>query len=141
MAGIIQYVTYQDNRKNVGTGKFYGRAVHTTTINSDTLAERIQSSCTLKISDVKACLVELVEEMKRELQNSNKVHLNGFGTFYINVKSTGAESEDKFTANDNITGFRCRFVPEGHKDIATGKISRTFLDNLKVQKATGFVRA
>ena len=38
MAGIIQYVTYQDNRKEVGTHLYYGRAVHTTTIGTEQLS-------------------------------------------------------------------------------------------------------
>ena len=42
---------------------------------------------------------------------------------------------------DNITGFRVKFLPEGKKDNATGKITRTWVDGLKVQKATGFVKA
>ncbi len=73
MAGIIQYVTYQDNRKEIGTHKFYGRAVHTTTIGTEALADRIQRSCTLKVSDIVACLKELSEVIKDELGNSNRV--------------------------------------------------------------------
>lgn len=134
---MIQYVTYQDTKKG-GTNKFYGRAVHVTTINSDALAERIQRNCTLKISDVKACLSELSEVMREELQNSNRVHLDGFGTFYINIKSTGAVTEDEFTATENVVGFRCRFLPEGTKDTASGKVTRDFFAGLKCQKATGF---
>jgi len=141
MAGIIQYVTYQDNRKEIGTHKFYGRAVHTTTIGTEQLADRIQRSCTLKVSDIVACLKELSEVIKDELGNSNRVRIDGLGTFYVNIKSVGAESEDKFTATDNITGFRVKFLPEGRKDNATGKITRTWVDGLKVQKATGFVKA
>ena len=120
MAGIVQYVTYQDNRKNIGTGKFYARAVHTTTIGSEQLAERIQRNCTVKKSDVYAVLIELAEVMKDELQNSNRVKIDNFGTFKINIKSTGAESEDKFTATENIVGARVRFQPTQRRDTATG---------------------
>lgn len=141
MAGIVQYVTYQDNRKNIGTGKFYARAVHTTTIDSEQLAERIQRNCTVKKSDVYAVLIELAEVMKDELQNSNRVKIDNFGTFKINIKSTGAESEDKFTAADNITGTHVRFRPEFTRDTATGNIKVNFTDGVKFQKATGFVRA
>ena len=141
MAGIIQYVTYQDNRKEVGTHLYYGRAVHTTTIGTEQLADRIQHSCTLKVSDIIACLKELSEVIRDELGNSNRVRIDGLGTFYVNVKSKGAESEEEFTATENITGFRVKFLPEGKKDGTTGKITRNWLEDLKVQKATGFIKA
>ena len=139
--GTILYSTYQDNRKNIGTGKFYGRAIHPNVIDSDALAERIQRNCTVKKSDVYAVLIELAEVMKDELQNSNTVKLDNFGTFKINIKSTGAESEDKFTATDNIVGTKVRFRPEFTRDSATGNIKVNFTDGVKFQKATGFVRA
>ena len=141
MAGIVQYVTYQDNRKNIGTGKFYARAVHTTTIDSEQLAERIQRNCTVKKSDVYAVLIELAEVMKDELQNSNRVKIDNFGTFKINIKSTGAESEDKFTATENIVGARVRFQPTQRRDTATGNTTTYFTDGLKYKSTDGFVRA
>ena len=141
MAGIIQYVTYQDNRKNVGTGKFYGRAVHNTMISTDQLAERIQRNCTCKKSDVLAVLTEMGEVIKDELQNSNSVKIDNFGIFKVGIDSIGAESEDKFTATDNLQGAHVNFLPSGKKDAATGVIIRNWLEGLKFQKATGFVRA
>ncbi len=141
MSGIVQYLTYQDNRKNIGTGKFYARAVHTTVIDSDQLAERIQRNCTVKKSDVYAVLIELAEVMKDELQNSNRVKIDNFGTFYLNLKSTGAESEDKFTVAENIVGCKVRFLPEHTKDAATGVYTVPFTQGVKFQKATGFVKA
>ena len=141
MAGIVQYVTYQDNRKNIGTGKFYARAVHTTTIDSEQLAERIQRNCTVKKSDVYAVLIELAEVMKDELQNSNRVKIDNFGTFKINIKSTGAESEDKFTATENIVGARVRFQPTQRRDTATGNTTTYFTDGLKYKSTDGFVKA
>ena len=132
MAGIIQYVTYQDNRKEIGTHKFYGRAVHTTTIGTEQLADRIQRSCTLKVSDIVACLKELSEVIKDELGNSNRVRIDGLGTFYVNIKSVGAESEEEFVASENVTGAHIRFRPEGckGKDIT----SKTLLASNSVQK-------
>lgn len=141
MAGIVQYVTYQDNRKEVGTHKYYARAVHNTIIDSNQLSERIQRNCSIKVSDVRAVLTELSEVMKDELQNSNRVKLDGFGTFYINVRSTGAESEEEFTATDNIKGCKVRFLPEHTKDAATGVYTVPFTQGVKFKKATGFVKA
>ena len=139
--GTILYNVYQDNRKNIGTGKFYGRAIHPNVIDSDALAERIQRNCTVKKSDVYAVLIELAEVMKDELQNSNRVKIDNFGTFKINIKSTGAESEDKFTATENIVGARVRFQPTQRRDTATGNTTTYFTDGLKYKSTDGFVRA
>ena len=128
----IQYVTYQDNRIN-GTKLWYGRAVHPTTVNLDQIAERIQQNCSMKKSDVMAVLVEMIETMSYELQNSNKVKLDGLGTFYINLRTKGAVTEDKFNANDNVTGFRVKFLAEGKKQ--NGKYTRTFTEGIRVMKA------
>ena len=137
MAGIIQYVIYQDKKKG-GTGKYYGRAVQSTTIDTEALAERIQANCTLKKSDVQACLVELAEVLKEELQNGNRVKLDNFGIFWISIKSTGADTAEEYSSTENVTGFRVRFLPQGSKDTASGKITRDFLEGLKCQKATGY---
>ncbi len=88
-----------------------------------------------------AVLIELAEVMRDELQNSNTVKLDNFGTFKINIKSTGAESEDKFTATENIVGARVRFQPTMRRDTATGNTTTYFTDGLKYKSTDGFVRA
>ena len=128
----IQYVTYQDNRKN-GTNLWYGRAVYPSTIDLDAIAERIQQNCSMKKSDVMAVLTELIETMRYELQNSNKVKLDGFGTFYIGLRSKGAIDEKDFNANEYVKGFRVKFLAEGK--MQNGKITRTFTEGIRVVKA------
>lgn len=128
----IQYVTYQDNRKN-GTGMWYGRAVHPSTVNLDVIAERIQRICSMTKGDVLAVLTEMVSVMKDELQNSNNVKLDGLGMFSIGVRTKGALSEEEFNASKNIRSFVVNFVAEGKKQ--NGKMVRTFTDGLKAMKA------
>ena len=108
----IYYRLYQNKIKNSKTyGKFYARAIHTDTVDLDNIADVIERNCTLKRSDVKACLTELVEVMRDALQNSNKVRINGLGMFKINVKSNPSESAAEFKGN-NISGYRVLFTPE-----------------------------
>ena len=83
--------------------------------------------------DVLAVLTEMVSVMQDELQNSNKVHLDGLGTFYIGLRTKGAQSEEDFTANDNIKSFVVNFLAEGRKQ--NGKLVRTFTDGIKAIKA------
>lgn len=128
----IQYVTKQDNRKN-GNNLWYGRAIHPATINLDALAERIQHNCSMTKGDVLAVLTEMVSVMNYELQNSNKVKIDGLGTFYMGIRTSGAASEDKFNAQENIKAFTVNFLAEGKK--TNGKLVRTFTDGIKAIKA------
>lgn len=128
----ILYVTYQDKRKN-GTQLFYGRAVHPTTIGLDTIADRIQQNCSMKKSDVRAVLSELVEVMNYELSNSNKVKIDGLGIFYVNLRSSGAIADEDYNANQNVKGIRIRFLPEGKKK--NGHITRALTEDITFKKA------
>lgn len=128
----IQYVTYQDNRKN-GNQMWYGRAVHPSTVDLDVIAERIQRTCSMTKGDVLAVLTEMVSVMRDELQNSNKVKIDGLGTFYITLRTKGALAVEDFNANDNVTGFNVRFLAEGR--VQNGKLVRTFIDGIKAVKA------
>lgn len=108
----IYYRLYQNKIKNSKSfGKYYARTIHTDTVNLDNIADTIQRNCTLKRSDVKACLTELVEVMRDALQSSSKVRINGLGMFKINVKSTAASDPGTFKGN-NIVGYRVIFSPE-----------------------------
>ena len=128
----LQYVTKQDNRKN-GNNLWYGRAIHPQTIDLDALAERIEHTCSMTKGDVKAVLTEMVSVMNYELQNSNKVKVDGLGTFYMSIRTSGAASEDKFNAQENIKAFTVKFLAEGKK--TNGKLVRAFTDGVKAVKA------
>ena len=77
--------------------------------------------------------------MIEQLLNGNKVKIDGIGTFYLNVKSSGAESEEEFTCAENIKGLRIRMLPEGAK--GEDVTSKSLLSKIKLQKTTGFVQA
>lgn len=124
---------YRDNREQ-SQNLYYGRAVILNTLNTNDLAQIIQANCTVKKSDVVAVLTELVEVMTTQLQNSNAIKLDGFGTFKIGIKSAGATSAKEYSVADHIVGFRCNFTPEGKKDPATKKLKRCFLDGCKAKR-------
>ncbi|MFA4180581.1 HU family DNA-binding protein [Xylanibacter rodentium] len=129
---MITYRLYQNNNTESSQyKKWYARAVTTETATLNSLAERIQRNCTVKKSDVLAVLTELVEVMRDELQSSHKVKLDGFGSFKIALRSTGADSVKEFAVKSNIKGMRVLFQPE-LKISADGRRIRTFLDGCKV---------
>ena len=53
---------------------------------------------------LQSCILE-------QLLEGKKVQFGDLGTFYLSVKSEGAESEDKFNMGQNIKGLYLRFTP------------------------------
>ncbi|MBP3757804.1 MAG: HU family DNA-binding protein [Prevotella sp.] len=84
----VLYRLYQNqNKKNTKAyGKWYAKAVHTNVYDTDKLAEEVQRNCSMKKSDVKAVIEELIEVMARELGNSHAVTLDGLGLFRVGIR-------------------------------------------------------
>lgn len=129
----IKYVVKQDKNPN-RSGYWYGRAVHDQHIHLDQVADRIQRNCSLKKADVLGVLTEMVEVMRDELQNSNIVYLDNFGYFKVGIRSAGSITEESYNTLDNVKGFRVNFTPVGRRQ-ANGTITRTFLENVRAEKA------
>lgn len=129
----LMYKVVKDNRID-SDHLWYARALQLNTVGTEQLAEIIQRNCSMKKSDVLAVLTELVEVMTDQLQNSMTVKLDGFGSFKLGIKSIGADTEEKFTVQRNVTGMRVNFLAEGKKNPATNKVTRTFLGGCTLQK-------
>lgn len=113
----VFYKLFQDNRKSsLHPGSWYARAKMTDTVSIEQLAEIMQRNCTVKKADILAVIAELVETMRDQLQSSKRVKLDGFGSFKIGLKTTGAESAAKFSPTTHIQGMRVNFMPEVHID-------------------------
>lgn len=130
----INYKLYKANRKDKFNGKWYARAQHNGTVGTSQLAEIIQQNCTVKKSDVVAVLTELVEVMTTQLQNSQRVKLDGFGSFKIGMATTPADSAKLFSVSKNVKSVHVLFQPEV-KISADGSRTRTFLSGLKLVEA------
>ncbi len=131
---MVRYKLYQDNRKNSTTrGMWYGRAAVMGVTNLETLSERIERNCTAKKSDVQAVLTELVEAMADELKQGNRVKLDGFGSFKIGIRTTGAESPKLFSVSKNVKGLHILFQPEVKRS-ADGSRVKTFLTGVQVSE-------
>ncbi len=111
------------NSTSTKNGYFYGRAVVTDVLGLDALAEKIQQNCSMKKSDVKGVLTEMVEVMTEALQDSKKVTIDGLGSFKMGIKSMLVEKAAEFSAN-NILGFHVLFQPETRKDAAGNRIKK-----------------
>ena len=133
----VNFKIYQSNRKGGTNGKFYARAAHRETINTKDLAEVMQNNSTVKRSDIVAVLTELSEVLRQELQRSNKVHIDGIGTFKVGIHSKSAKTAKEFNATDNIVGSRILFMPETTID-ANGNRVKALLAGLKVKEAASY---
>ena len=101
------------NENNTSYNKWYAHPVINGTMETEDLAEIMQRNCTVKRSDILAVLTELAEVMTEALQNSNRVRLNGIGTFKMSMSSEGVENVEDFNAT-KIKKLRVLFHPETH---------------------------
>lgn len=137
---MVYYTSYQDNRKDVGTHKYYARTVHTSTMNTRAMARHIMEHGGPYTEDVVlGVLMKFRNCMVEQLLEGNKVKIDGVGIFYLTLKTTGAESEEEFTAADNIKALRIRMLPSSTND--DNYTSKELLSMIEVKKAPGFVKA
>lgn len=133
----VEVKIYQSNRKGETQGKFYGRAAHRDTVDVKALAATMQNNCTVKYSDIVAVLAELSEVMRIELLRSNRVKLDGIGTFKVGIHTKPANSAKEFSMNDNVLGTHILFLPESTTD-ASGNRVKALLSGVKVREASAY---
>lgn len=118
---VFYRLSQNNNQKSTQYGKWYARAVVTQVMDTDEISEIIQDNCSMKKSDVKAVLEELVSVMNQALKDSKRVKLDGFGSFKMGLVTTPADSAAEFNVAKNVAKVRVNFSPEVKK--AMGKIS------------------
>lgn len=132
----VRYKLYQDNRSESTTrGKWYARAVYNSKPKTlKQLALKIQENVSVKKSDVKAVLDELVGVLKEWLQDSNRVKIEGLGSFKIGLKTKPADSAKDFSVAKHVVGARVNFLPEVEVDVTTGRRVKSLLMGLEVEE-------
>ena len=93
-------------------GKFYVRPVYPKRhIGTNELAEFIQTQCTVKMSDIKAVLVEIGSAFKHYFELGQKIKLDGVGIFKVGISSACSDTEPGCNASLVKKG-RVNFQPE-----------------------------
>ena len=133
----VNYKIYKSNRKGTGNGMYYARASHRGTSTVNDLAKTMESNSTVKRSDILAVLSELSETMRNELNQGNRVKIDGLGTFKVGINTLPAKTAKEFTAQKNIKRIHLIFLPEVTSD-AQGKQVKTLLQGVKVQEASEY---
>ena len=136
----VLYRTYQDNRDgSITQGQYFGRAVHVGTVELEQLGAEIEENVSVKYSDVMGVLIELVNVMNKHLNASQRVKLNGFGSFKIGIKTKGALREEDFTASKNIVGAKVNFYPDYKVETGSHKRNKKFLSDITVKNVKDLI--
>lgn len=127
-----KYIKTQNNNSlSAAFGKYYAQAVYDSKfIETDEIADFIQTQATLKRSDIKAALDELGSALKHFLEMGQKVRLKGIGIFKVGFSSIGVSKKEDCTAA-TITTRRVLFQPETER-IVVGQTKKA--DGSIVQK-------
>ena len=114
----------QNSHNAKSFGKYYAQAVYDQKfIETDEIADFIQTQATLKRSDIKAALDELGAAMKHFLEMGQKIKLSGIGIFKVGFSSIGVAKLEDCTAA-TITSRRVLFQPEVER-IVVGQTVKT----------------
>ena len=120
------------NDDSTAFGKWFATAVYDQHfIETEQLADFIQTQASVKKSDIKAVLDELGDALKHFFELGQKVKLDGIGIFKVGFSSIGVNKKDDCGAQ-NITTRRVLFQPESQRVIVgqekkDGKVKQKFV--------------
>lgn len=89
---------------------FYAKAQAAGEVTMDEMAEDISYATSLTDGDVLNAIRALIKQTNRHLAAGKIVRLENFGSFQLQLCSTGSDTEKKFTSA-NITGASIQFRP------------------------------
>jgi len=144
-----KYIKSQNkNSHNAKTfGKYYAKPSYDEKfVETDEIADFIQTQATLKRSDIKAALDELGAAMKHFLEMGQKIRLAGIGIFKVGFSSIGVTKADDCTAS-TITSRRVLFQPEIERIVVgstvkeNGKIVQKYVNAKTLLKDVAFEEA
>ena len=117
---VLIKVTQNKNDKTAAYGKWYGRVVSTKTMSYQELCKHMSEHNSVYGEDVCLGVANKLQNcMLEQLLEGKKVQFGELGTFYLSVKSSGADKEGDFNLSVNIDGLFLCFAP-----------SRTDVNNL-----------
>ena len=109
---VLIKINQNQNSKSRAYQKYYGKVVTTNTMSYKELTKHMSEHNSVYGEDVcSGVAIKLQGCILEQLLEGKKVQFGDLGTFYLSVKSEGAESEDKFNMGQNIKGLYLRFTP------------------------------
>lgn len=89
--------------------KAYAKAQISEELSLKELSKLVASQTTVNRADVSAVIISTVDNLFDGLRAGKQVDFGELGKFRLQISSNGAETAEKFTAN-NITGVNIQFV-------------------------------
>ena len=96
-------------------GKYYARSIKSGEVSMKEIERIIEQNCSMKRSDVRAVLTELVDTIKDKLQEGYTVDLDELGRLSLGVKSEGVYREADFNVKKHISGISVNYRPCTHR--------------------------
>lgn len=138
MSLFVRLKKYKNKTKS-SYGKLYAETVYTGEVHTRDIAKAVSENTTFRPGEVKGLIDEIVSEMKRQLQDSNIVVIDGLGRFRLMVESEGVEKKEDFNMQTSIKRIVCKYLPAGKRDAEetgnkqNGRIKRNFSDGVNVK--------
>ena len=112
------------NDESTAYGKWYATAVYDQRfIETEQLAEFIQTQASVKKSDIKAVLDELGGALKHFFELGQKIRLDGIGIFKVGFSSIGTATKDDCGAQ-TISKRRVIFQPESSRVVVGQTVNK-----------------
>lgn len=96
-------------------GKYYARSVKSGEVSMKEIERIIEQNCSMKRSDVRAVITELVDTIKEKLQEGYSVDLGELGRLSLGVKSHGVYRESDFNVKQHIKNVSVNYRPYAHR--------------------------
>lgn len=91
--------------------RYYPKVIHSRCVDTEKLSQEIHKCCTLTVSDVRAVLIALSEQLASHLESGERVHLDGLGYFSVTLKAPEV-SDPKTTRSTCVSVKTVRFRPD-----------------------------
>lgn len=128
---VIYKATQSILANKAGKKLFYPRVVLTGNADTEQIAQEIAELSSLSAGDSKDVIDNLVSVMKRHLQSSESVTLNGFGTFHLTMKSSGKGVESKEDVSAAHSTLMVRFLPASTRNTDHTVATRSLVTGAK----------
>lgn len=104
---MIHYKVKQNNREGSETkGKWYARATHELMEFDEFIKHLANHHSPFSEATIRGVLIEMENCLRELLLEGKAVRMDELGIFKIGLKTTPAETADKFNARDNVVGCR-----------------------------------
>ncbi|MCD7978302.1 MAG: HU family DNA-binding protein [Tannerellaceae bacterium] len=123
-----KYQLFPHTRSTLREGReknLYPRIVRSRKVNLEEMSEHISASSTFTTSDVIGVWQALKREILEELQDGNRVELDGIGDFYVILKCRDITDPKEIRA-ESIRFSKVAFSPskEIHRQLRTMRLER-----------------